>query len=188
MKTFTIKTTAETRALLENYFNEIVDRRQAGELADVGQYASRWCEQAARIALVLHAGFHGANAHQHPLAVETAENGIRLARWFAEQQLDLLAKGRRQAAARVEDEVIKLLEDRQQGRRLEPAERKLAKSLDYVTARTILRARIVATAEAAHQLLDRMEASGLLAGENVTPEGGGTPSRIYRAVQNPVPE
>lgn len=63
MNTYTITATPEARLRLESYFNEIVDRRKAGELADVSQYASRWCEQAARIAITLHAGLHGASAH-----------------------------------------------------------------------------------------------------------------------------
>jgi len=188
MTTHTIQAGTEARALLESYFNEVVDRRKAGELADVGQYASRWCEQAARIALSLHAGLYGATAHQHALDTETAENGIRLARWFAAQQLALLAKGRRQAAAKVEDEVIKLLADRAQGRRLEPTERQQAKTLDYVTVRNVVRARIVTTAEAAHALLTRMVQDGLLIGEAITPPGGGKTTRIFRAVKNPVPE
>ena len=91
MTTNTITATPEARQRLEAYFNQIVDRRKAGELNDVSQYASRWAEQAARLALTLHAGHYGAVAHQHPLALETANNAVSLAEWFVEQQLDLLA-------------------------------------------------------------------------------------------------
>ena len=116
MNTYTIPASPEARTLLEAYFNEIVDLRRAGQLSDVSQYASRWCEQAARLAITLHAGEHGANAHLHPLGAATAENAITLAKWFANQQLALLARGRRQGAADLEERVIKLFEDRIQGR------------------------------------------------------------------------
>lgn len=158
MNTYTITATPEARQRLESYFNEIVDRRQAGELADVSQYASRWCEQAARLAITLHAGLHGATAHQHQLALETAENAVTLATWFADQQLGLLAKGRIQAAAKVQDEVLKLLENN-----------RVRKGQDYITVREVHRARITAAADAAKALLARMAADGLLVGEDITP-------------------
>jgi len=177
MNAYTISATPEARTRLESYFNEIVDRRKAGELGDVSQYASRWCEQAARLALTLHAGLHGAAAHQHPLTPETAENAVTLAKWFASQQLGLLAKGRRQAASKKEDEVLGLLDTNRE-----------RKGLDFVTARDVQRARIVASADAARALLARMEADGLLAGEDITPQGGGKTTRIFRRTTNPVPE
>lgn len=176
MNTHTIQATPEAGARLESYFNEIVKRRNAGELTDIGLYASRWCEQAARIALVLHAGLHGATAHHHPLALETADNAVRLAKWFADQQLGLLAKGRQAAATKREDEVLELLASNRQ-----------RKSQDFLTAREVHRARITSTADAAKALLSRMESVGLLVGEDIVPAHGGRTTRIYRAVKNPVP-
>jgi hypothetical protein len=177
MNAFTIITTAEARNRLEGYFNEIVDLRKAGELSDVAQYASRWCEQAARLAITLHAGLHGATAHQHPLSLETAENAVALAKWFARQQLSLLDKGRRQAASKREDEVLALLDTNLE-----------RKNLDFITARDAQRARIVSTAEAARTLLARMETDGLLIGEDIAPPGGGKSTRIFRRTTNAVPE
>ena len=188
MNTYTITATPEARQRLEDYFNEIVDRRKAGELADVSQYASRWCEQAARLAITLHTGLHGATAQQYPLDLETAENAVKLAKWFADQQLDLLTKGRRAAATKLEDEVLKLLDDRIQGKYLEPKERELGHHVDYVMARTLMRAHIVSTPEAATALLARMEDIGLLVSEPLTPPHGGKTTRIFRRIHNPVPE
>jgi hypothetical protein len=172
--TYTITATIEARQRLEFYFNEIVDRRKSGELTDVSQYASRWCEHAARIAITLHAGLHGATAHQQPLVLETAENAVALAKWFANQQLGLLAKGRHAASTKVEDAVLELLET--------TCERK---AQDFITARDVLRARITSVADAATALLARMEADGLLGGEDKTPAHGGKTTRIYRAAKNP---
>ena len=186
MNTHTIKTTPEARTRLESYFNEIVDRRKAGELADVSQYASRWCEQAARLAISLHAGLHGVTAHRHPLTLETADNAVTLAKWFVDQQLNLLAKGRRQTATKLDDEVLALLDDRIHGKRLEPEEREHGRPIDYVTPRTLARARITATTEVAKALLARMEADGVLVGEDITPAHGGKTTRIYRVARNPV--
>ena len=47
---------------------------------------------------------------------------------------------------------------------------------------------MTATAEAAKGLLGRMEADGLLNGEDIKPEHGGKTTRIFRRTQNPVPE
>ena len=175
MKTQIITATPEARIRLETYFNEIIDRRKTGELSDVSQYASRWCEHAARIAITLHAGLHGAMAHHYPLALETAENAVKLAKWFADQQLGLLAKGRLAASTKLEDEVLQLLETTRE-----------RKAQDHITGRDVLRARITTTADAATALLARMEADGLLRGEDFIPTNGGRTSRIYRAVKNPV--
>jgi hypothetical protein len=168
-----------------DYHNAIVERRKA-ELRDVTGFAARWCENAWRLAVVLQAGLHGADAHNHALELTTAENAIRLSEWFACEQLELLAKGRHAVAAKVEDEVIELLADREQGRRLEPEERQLGHRFDYVTARILDRKRI-ARGDAAKALLARMEADGLLVAEDIAPAHGGKTTRIYRAVKNPIP-
>ena len=176
MNTHSIQATPEARLRLESFFNEIVDRRKAGELADVSPYASRWCEQAARIAITLHAGLHGATAHQHPLELETADHAVTLAKWFAEQQLSLLANSRRQSAVEQEDRVLKLLDTNRE-----------RKGLNFVNARDVHRARIAHNPEAAHAVLARMEADGMLVGQDITPAHGGKTTRIYRAVKHPVP-
>jgi hypothetical protein len=79
----------------------------------------------------------------------------------------------------VEDEVLKLIETHRQ-----------RKGQDFITARDVQRARIVASADACHALLAHMEQEGLLVGQDVTPAGGGHITRIHRAAgdRNPVPE
>lgn len=173
-----LEPTPEARDRLVAYFNEVVARREVGDLSDVSQYASRWCEQAARLAVVLHAGLYGAEAHRHPLTLETAAAAVHLAEWFASQQLDLLSKGRRTAAEKVEAAVLELIVSNRE-----------RKGLDYITARDVHRARIVRTPESARALLARMEREGLLTGEDVRPAHGGKTTRIFRAVggTNPVP-
>lgn len=77
---------------LRAYHNEIVSARSSGgSLHDVGSYAARWSEQAWKLSLVLHVGNHLDQAHNHTLSKETASAAIRLAKWFAAQQLSLLA-------------------------------------------------------------------------------------------------
>jgi hypothetical protein len=175
-KPFRVEPTPEAKRLLDDFFNAVVDRR-GGDLADVGQFASRYGEQAWRVALVLHAGLHGADAHQHPLDAETARHAIAVVEWFVGAQLNVLARGRRQAAAKLEEEVFELIESNRE-----------RKGQDFLTARDVQRARLAASADAARALLDRMERDGLLVGEDVTPAGGGKTTRIFRRVQNPVPE
>ncbi len=158
-KPFIAAATPEAEQILDHYQHSLVDRQ--GELGDVKLFAARWCENAWRVALTLHAAFHGVEAHLHPLAGETAANAVRVMEWFAASQLDILYKRRQTAAAEVEDEILKLLADREQGRRLEKEEQRLGQRFDYVTARTMQRNRI-ARGDAAKALLARMEADGLL--------------------------
>jgi hypothetical protein len=172
-----IEASPEARHCLDEYHNAVVDRRRS-DLVDVGAFAARYAEQAWRAAVVLHGALFGADARSHPLAGETAANAIRVVEWFVAAQLDILAKGRRNAAEKQETEIHELLESNRE-----------RKGLDYLTARDVYRARIVPTANAAGALLARMEHDGLLTGEDVRPAHGGKLTRIFRAVggRNPVP-
>ena len=95
---FTIEPTSEALEALNDHHDAIVKRRR-GELRDVTSYAARWNEQAWRIAVCLHAGTHGSQAHEHPVALETAQRAIALADWFAEEQLRILNAGRMERKA-----------------------------------------------------------------------------------------
>jgi hypothetical protein len=177
-----VKPNPEARRILEKFHNDIVDRRRSGELHGADQYAARWAEHASRIALIFHAGFHGCSAHLHELSAETAENAVRLAEWFSDQQLQLLAKGRRKSAEKLHDEVVDLFK-RREGRNVS------GHAVDYITARDVVRARIVDGSEAAHRLLNEMVAEGLLISEQTIPERGGRTTTLYRkaGTNNPIP-
>jgi hypothetical protein len=95
---FTIKPTSEALEALNDHHDAIV-RRRRGELRDVTSYAARWNEQAWRITVCLHAGTYGSQAHEHPVALETAQRAIALADWFAEEQLRILNTGRMERKA-----------------------------------------------------------------------------------------
>jgi hypothetical protein len=174
-KPHTVTPSPEALAVLNVYHNRIVDRR-ADDLADVGAFAARYAENAWRVAVLLHAVQWGSEASQAQLSEETGSNAVRIVEWFASSQLAILAKGRHAAAAKVADEVLELLEHNRE-----------RKGLDSITARDVHRARITATPDAAKALLARMEADGLLCGEEITPTRGGKTMRIYRAVTNPIP-
>jgi len=169
-----LQPTPEARRCFVDYHNSLVERRKS-ELRDVTGFVARWCENAWRLAVVLHAGLHGPDAHNHSLALETAANAVRVVEWFAAEQLDILARTRHQADTKVQDEVLELLETTRQ-----------RKGQDYTTAREVHRARITATPDAAKALLARMEADGLLVAEDIVPAHGGKTTRIFRAVRNPV--
>lgn len=171
-----LQPTPEARQKFVDYHNAIVERRHA-ELRDVTGFAARWCENAWRLAVVLHTSLYGADAHNHPLELATAENAIRLGEWFAQEQLEILSKSRRQAAVKVEEQVLGLLETHLE-----------RKGQDFITAREVRRASIVNTPDAAKSLLDRMEREGVLLGEDIRPPLGGRPTKIFRAAKNPVPE
>ena len=93
------------------HYNAIVKRRR-GDLRDVTIYAARWNEQAWRIAVCLHAGLHGAHAHEHKLELDTVKRAIELADWFAAQQLEILSASREKARRELWNEVLSLLDDR----------------------------------------------------------------------------
>lgn len=94
----------EATAMLRDFTNEIVQRRKrGGDLEDVSIYAARWAENAWRLAVVLHAAEHGEEAWRENLSAATADKALTMMRWFAAQQLRLLASGR-------EDKLAKRLE------------------------------------------------------------------------------
>jgi hypothetical protein len=95
---FTIEPTSDALGTLNEHHDAIVKRRR-GELSDVTSYAARWNEQAWRIAVCLHAGTHGGQAHEQPVSLETAQRAIALADWFAEEQLRILNAGRMERKA-----------------------------------------------------------------------------------------
>ena len=98
----------QAAAALNAHFNSIVARR-ANELKDITIFAARWNEQAWRLAVCIHAGLYGGEAHEYPLAVETAGAAIVLADWFAAQQLAILQAGRADRALKRAQEVRALL-------------------------------------------------------------------------------
>lgn len=175
-KPYRVEPSPEAKRLLDDFFNAVVDRR-TGDLADVGQFASRYGEQAWRVALTSHGALYGRDAHNHPLDAETAQNAVSVVRWFVDSQLTVLAHGRRQAATEIADKVLELLEIN-----------RTRKGKDYLSAREVQQAHIVNNAEVARALLDRMEREGLLSGEDTKPEHGGWARRIYRAIKNLVPD
>lgn len=93
---FTIELTPEALEAMNAHYNAIVKRRRS-DLRDVNIYAARWNEQAWRITVCLHAGLHGAHAHEHKLELDTAKRAIELADWFAAQQLEILSASRDKA-------------------------------------------------------------------------------------------
>jgi hypothetical protein len=94
-ESFRIAPTSEALRTLNDHHDAIVKKRRE-ELRDVTSYAARWNEQAWRIAVCIHAGTHGSQAHEQPVSVETAQRAIALADWFAEEQLRILNAGRMQ--------------------------------------------------------------------------------------------
>ena len=88
----TVQPTPEAKELFRDFTNEIVRRRRkGGDLKDIQTYAARWAEKAWRISVVLHALECGPGAHIRPLDATTAGKAIRIARWFAEEQMAVLA-------------------------------------------------------------------------------------------------
>ncbi len=159
---FTIEPTSEALEAMNVHHNAIVKRRRT-DLRDVTIYAARWNEHAWRIAVVLHAAQHGAHAHEHTLEIATADPAIKIADWFAAQQLEVLLVSRDKARREVWGKVLSLLADKPDG----------------IKASDVYRTRIVRSADEAHTLLAAMEAKGELSGRDEQPESGGHVTRIF---------
>jgi hypothetical protein len=159
---YTIETTPEALEALNAHHNNIVKHRRA-DLRDVTIYAARWNEQAWRLSVVLHAARHGARAYEHKLEIDTANQAIELADWFASQQLEILSATRDKARREIWDRVFTLLADKPEG----------------IRGSDVYRARITCNADEAHALLAAMESEGELSGHDEQPEGGGHVTRIY---------
>lgn len=88
-RSLTVRSPKEVQELMRNFHNE-VEARANSDREHITACICRWPEQAWRLALVLHAATHGANAHKNELALSTAQHAIRLAKWFGNQQLRIL--------------------------------------------------------------------------------------------------
>jgi len=161
---------------LNAHFDDTVDEGN-GQFADIETCVARWTEQAWHLSVVIHAGLWGQDAHNHPLALETAEAAIAIADWFAGQQKDVLARGLHDARKKIEDRVLVLLDERWERTKL-----------DYITPRDVQRANITSDADDARGLLTRMETGGTLVSESHRRAEGGHVEHRYRlkAGRNPV--
>jgi hypothetical protein len=133
--------------------------RRERDLLDVTSYASRWNEQAWRISLCLHAAKWLAEAEHHPLEVDTARRAIRIAEWFAQQQLAILEQSRAAAKREREQEVLLLLTDSPSG----------------VTLRDVYKRLRMQPAEA-----DRLLNGMGLEAEEIRPAKGGHKHMLYK--------
>jgi hypothetical protein len=92
-----VQPSTEAAEHMISHFNRLTDKQNA-ELHDVARFAARWTENAWRIALVFHAVIHGTRAHTEPLSLETAKAATKIIDWFAAGQLQILKRGRQEAA------------------------------------------------------------------------------------------
>jgi len=163
----TIKAAPGALAAMRDYDNETRRRRRpGGDLADVAIFASRWAEQAWRLSVVLHAMRHGPEAGAAELSAETARAAIRLARWFAERQLEVLHRGRMERMHRKVGNLLAVL----------------AQAHGEMTLRDLHR-RHGWNPEEARMLAGRFPE--LVRIEERKPEGGGRPSSVAVAAGAP---
>jgi hypothetical protein len=91
----TVSASKEAIAILADYERENVRRRSNnGDLRDLKSFVARWAENAWRMAVVLHAAKHGRRAQAEIIDGVTAENSVKIMRWFCDSQLASLASGR----------------------------------------------------------------------------------------------
>lgn len=86
----TIAAAAEARAVFKSYQLDIIQRIESGEFRVVASFAMRWAEMAWKLALIFHCAQHGKNAHLHEVDSATASNAVRVMKWFARHQCELI--------------------------------------------------------------------------------------------------
>ena len=102
--------TTEAKAVLDDFANDAADAREPGqEWADIRPFAARLAENAWRVALVLHALKHGPDAPNYGLVEATAQNAIRLVRWFFVDTLELLQPVRGKRSRSLADRAARIL-------------------------------------------------------------------------------
>lgn len=160
-----VRLSPEAETALREFGNEcVLARRNDGSLRDVAGVVARWAENAARVALVLHALDHGKNAPEHPMSGETAESAIRMVQWFAREVLAMLAENRE---SRRESRLNRLLN-------------LLARKGGEITLRTLRDNHGFAEAE-----VERLaDADGKIEVIEANTDGPGRPSKIARLIES----
>jgi hypothetical protein len=96
------------RELSRTFHNEIVDQIR-GTLSDISSFAIRWTERAWEIALNLHAAHYGDECYREPLNSSTFSDAIRISRFFADRQLEVLQRPRIKAMNEQRDRLEEIL-------------------------------------------------------------------------------
>ena len=122
--------TAAVKVLLD-YQHAIADRQEI-DLKDCRPFAARWCENACRISLVLHALDCGSNAHTAPFSKETAEAGIAIMKWASAQTLKVLSSRRERQRREDKDRLEEILTTAGGERTLNDLKRRNGLSKDIV--------------------------------------------------------
>ncbi len=163
-----VHSTTDALSHINEYRNSVIDRTQS-ELIDVEIFTMRWAEQAWRLALVLHAAEHGSKSAEHPICLDIAQRAVKLMDWFAEQQLEILTKGRNKQVEKEEDQIEKLFE------RL-----RIKAGQDFMTERDVYKRITGGDKEKAKAILDRLVIESFLVVEKYQDPNGGRPSPRYR--------
>jgi hypothetical protein len=96
------------RNLSRTFHNETVDQIRS-TLSDISSFAIRWTERAWEIALNLHAGHHGDACYREPLNSQIFSDAIRISRFFADRQLEVLQRPRIKAMNERRDRLAEIL-------------------------------------------------------------------------------
>ncbi len=152
----------DCKQIIDDYCNSVTAQHET-EYADVWSFAARWGEQAWRLSVVLHAGLYGKSAHEVPISLETVNSAVKIAQFFAKEQLAVLQANRGSSKKELFSRV-----------------KELAREKGEISATDLTRKRISKSAKHAHGILEEMERLGLLISESQTPANGGHTTTVYR--------
>ena len=156
-----VDATPEAKQAMVNCFNAGIDRRLQG-VESMDSFTARHTEQACRIAVVLHAADHGADAGKHPVGVDCTNRAIAIAEWFAGEQLVLLAGVLSRSEEEMKEAVLALAQEEQY-------------ASSGIWPREVQRRRIVKHAGEGLDLLNQLVAEGRLEEMPRSLKGRGSP-------------
>lgn len=114
-----IQTSPKARKVIVEYTNAAKARtRKGGDLQDLTPFATRWGENAWRLALVLHAAQWGTASEQQELDEETARQAVAIAKWFNGEFLRFIAPTRSDKGRERLRKLLSILDDHQGERTL----------------------------------------------------------------------
>jgi hypothetical protein len=100
--------------VIRAYHNSLIARRKT-DLRDINSFVARWHENAWCMALVLHAAEHGTLSHTLPISEQSANNAIRIVKWFAAEQVRILSTMRHECDQKKADTLSELITTRYGG-------------------------------------------------------------------------
>jgi hypothetical protein len=155
----------EVSILFNKFHNSSFVRNwKSGKIKDITPFATRWAEQAYRMALCFHMAEYGFSGVSKPLEAKTALDAIDVIKWFMKHQMEILNGSREAKRKKRYQAVISLIAE---------------KRGDFIIKTDVYRKRITRNAKEAELLLNEMVDENLIKFTDKPSDNNGRITRIY---------